>query len=364
MMADQQLSRRDCLLRGAGAVLAAGTAAVGGYWLHDPTGDAGLVDPAAGRKVLPNYFTSVDLPASSPRISVAIGERDQVESLVREAVGGLDPSLGIKRFVVAGDVVLIKPNVGFDRPPRLGATTNPEVVRALVRLCKEAGAAEVLVTDNPIETPQTCFSRSKVGPVVEEEGGTVVLPAAHRLEMLTIRDKTPDPQKGEALQRWPILYGPLARADKVIGVAPIKDHNLSQASMNLKNWYGLLGGRRNKFHQAIHHIVSDLGLMVSPTLVVGDGTRVMMTNGPTGGKSTDVKVGGMIGRPTVVASVDQVACDAWCYEHLLGRDPAGLKYLEMAEAKIQAQIEAGVKRLGRRDWRVYAQQGLIKTVTG
>jgi uncharacterized protein (DUF362 family) len=131
--------------------------------------------------------------------------------------------------------------------------------------------------------------------------------------------------------------------------------------MNLKNWYGLLGGRRNQFHQAIHHIVSDLGMMMSPTLVIADGTRVMMRNGPTGGRATDVKPGGELGRPTIVASVDPVACDAWCYQHLLGRDPATLAYLEMAQRKIGEQVAGGTKRFGQRDWQTYDRQGLITT---
>ena len=94
-------------------------------------------------------------------------------------------------------------------------------------------------------------------------------------------------------------------------------------------------------------------MMVSPTLVIGDGVRVMMRNGPTGGRISDVKPGGELGRPTVVASVDPVACDAWCYQHLLGRDPARLAYLEMAERKIGEQVAAGAKRLGQRDWQAY-----------
>ncbi len=166
-----------------------------------------------------------------------------------------------------------------------------------------------------------------------------------------------------ALGRWPIFHRPLADATKVIGVAPIKDHNLCSASMNLKNWYGLLGGRRNQFHQAIHDIVSDLGLMMSPTLVIADATRVMMRNGPTGGRISDVRDGGELGRPAVIASVDPVACDAWCYEHLLGRDPAKLAYLDLAEAKIKAQIASGAKRIAERDWRVYERQGQLVTTS-
>ena len=53
--------------------------------------------------------------------------------------------------------------------------------------------------------------------------------------------------------------------------------------MTMKNWYGLLGGRRNIFHQDINTIIAELAMMVKPTLVILDGTQIMMTNGPTGG---------------------------------------------------------------------------------
>ena len=342
-------------------MLAAGAAGAGTYLLYDPKGSAGLPDPTCSALRLKNYFAQIDFPASSPRISVATGDKEHIEQIVRAAVGGLDPAHGMQRFIAKGDVVLIKPNVGFDRAPRLGATTNPEVLRGVIRLCKEAGARRIVVADNPIESPEACFARSKIGEVSRAEGAEVVLPSRSSFATLVIRDQPPDPQKSEALGRWPIFHDPLVEATKVIGLAPIKDHNLCGASMSMKNWYGLLGGRRNQFHQAIHNIVSDLGMMISPTLIIADGTRVMMRNGPTGGRITDVVPGGEIGRPTVVASVDPVACDAWCYQHLLGRDPAQLAYLDLAYHKIQAQIAAGAKRLVEHDWQSYEAQGRIVT---
>lgn len=378
-MPDERLTRREILTRGAGAVLAAGAAAAGGYLLYDPKGDAGLPEPSDRTVRLKNYFAGIDFPASNPRISIATaGSLDPVagadaalsresllaptiERLVRAAVAGLDPKLGVGRFVSAGDVVVIKPNVGFDRPPHLGATTHPEIVRALIRLCSEAGAREILIADNPIESPAACFAKSGIGRVAEEEGARAVLPARHRFEVLALRDHDPDRSKGEALGRWPILYRPLADGTKLIGVAPIKDHNLADASMILKNWYGLLGGRRNQLHQAIHETISDLALAFSPTLVIADGTRVMMRNGPTGGRITDVQPGGELGRPAVVAAVDPVACDAWCYENLLGRDPAQLPYLDLAHQKIQVQVAAGQHRFAEHDWLVYERRGQILT---
>ena len=389
-MGVERLTRREYLTRGAGAVLAGGAAAVAGYLLYDPNGDAGLplwhrraAQEDTGRMPVPhrleNYFADVDFPASNPRISIATASSlvrespgslvresllaPTIEKLVRAAVGGLDPALGMKRFISSGDVVLIKPNVGFDRPPHLGATTHPEVLRCVIRLCLEAGARKVVITDNPIESPAACFAKSGIQKVADEEGAQVVLPAQSRFEVLTIRDREPDWRKGEALRRWPILYEPLAEATKLIGVAPIKDHNLAGGSMILKNWYGLLGGRRNQFHQAIHNIISDLALVFSPTLVIADATRVMMTNGPTGGRLSDVKPGGELGRPAIIASVDPVACDAWCYQNLLGRDPAKLPYLDLAHQKIQAQITAGHHRFGEGSWQVYQREGTIVTTS-
>ncbi|MEE8433244.1 MAG: DUF362 domain-containing protein, partial [bacterium] len=197
----------------------------------------------------------------------------------------LDALGGIGHYVRPGDVVLVKPNVAFDRSPNLGATTHPDILEALVRmLLVDARAAEVRVADNPIESPADCFAKSGIGRASEIAGGRVYLPDGNAFRML----KTPG---AELIENWWFFQRPLAGVNKVIGVAPAKDHNLCQASLGIKNWYGLLGGRRNQFHQRIHRIVSDLSIMIRPTLTIVDGTRVLMRNGPTGGDPTNVKAG-------------------------------------------------------------------------
>ena len=52
--------------------------------------------------------------------------------LTEKAIAGLG---GLKRFVSRGDVVWVKPNIGWDRTPQQAANTNPDVVATLVRLC-------------------------------------------------------------------------------------------------------------------------------------------------------------------------------------------------------------------------------------
>ncbi len=358
------IDRREFLKRGVGTLAAVGATAGAAWWLYDPTGKAGLSQPRP--ETLRNYFAAVDYPVDAPRLSIARGRPDNIDRMVRAALGGLAGETGMRRFVSRGDTVLVKPNIGFERAPRYGANTHPDVVRSIVRMCFEAGAEQVIVTDNPIEAPESCFARSGIRQAALEEGARVRVPAQVHFRPIAIRpplpDGTPhrpDPAKHEALGTWPIFWEPLRRADKVIGVPVIKDHNLCHASMGMKNWYGLLGGRRNQFHQAIHNIISDLGFMMRPTLMIADGTRVMMRNGPTGGRLDDV-------RPmnTVIASVDQLACDAWCYENLLGRDPAALRYLELAEQKFGetetgARTYARARRFGTRDWTAYQRQGKI-----
>lgn len=212
--------------------------------------------------------------------------------------------------------MLLKVNAAFAAPPSLGATSHPDLVSAAVEACLLAGAARVTVTDNPINDPAACFALTGIGAAARQAGARVVLPREAYFRPLTVKE-------ARLIRRWPVLYGPLENIDRVIGLAPVKDHHRSGASMSLKNWYGLLGGRRSIFHQDINTIIRDLGLMVRPTLVILDGTVTMMTNGPTGGSLSDLKSTG-----TLIVSTDQVAADAFGAT-LLGKTAADLPFIGM-----------------------------------
>jgi uncharacterized protein (DUF362 family) len=96
--------------------------------------------------------------------------------------------------------------------------------------------------------------------------------------------------------------------------------------MVMKNWYGLLGGRRNIFHQDIQTIIAELAHMVTPTMVVLDATTTMISNGPTGGSLADLKE-----TRTLIVGTDQVAVDAFGAT-LLGKTAADLPFIAKAEA--------------------------------
>jgi uncharacterized protein (DUF362 family) len=269
---------------------------------------------------LPNF--AGELSRTQTQLAIAHGT-----DRIRTTRAALDALGGMKRFVQKGDVVMLKPNVAFDRPPALAATTHPDSLRAVAQLVLEAGAKKVVVADNPINSPAGCFLKSGLAAVADELNLELIYP-----EQSAFTDLKMD---GEILRHWPLFHRPFEKADKVIGIAPCKDHNLCSASMTMKNWYGLLGGRRNQFHQHIHSIISDFALMIKPTLVVLDGMHVLMSNGPTGGRLSDVKEMG-----TVVAGTDMVSVDSYGYTKLLGRDLDNLEYIHKAHDR----------GLGNRDW--------------
>jgi uncharacterized protein (DUF362 family) len=268
---------------------------------------------------------SYALESSKVLPSLAIAHGTEYEKTIRAALAALG---GMERFIQKGDVVVIKPNIAFDRPPALAATTHPDTLRAVARLVLEAGARKVIVADNPINSPAGCFLKSGLTAVASELHLDLLYPEANSFASLQL--------DGEILKHWSFFNAPFKQATKVIGLAPCKDHNLCHASMTMKNWYGLLGGRRNQFHQYIHSIISDFALMMKPTLVILDGMNVLMSNGPTGGRLSDVKP-----MNTIIAGTDMVAVDACGYTRLLERDLAELTYIHQAHDR----------GLGNKNWK-------------
>jgi len=304
----ERTNRRDFLLRLLKGGLSITAACTLSYWLYDGIG------PHPGQEqeekvTLPDF----SMPSLRGKMSIVTG-LDRVKTINR----GLEALGGIETFVKQGDRVLLKVNAAFATPPIFSATTNPQLVAEIARLCYKAGASTVVVTDNPINDPASCFSLTGIEEAAQLAGAKVLLPKESYFQPTTVSN-------GVLIQNWPILWEPFQKINRVIGIAPVKDHHRSGASMTMKNWYGLLGGSRNIFHQDIHNIIKELAIMVKPTLVVLDGTTTMMTNGPTGGSLGDLKETG-----TMIVSTDQVAADAFGAS-LLGKRPAELPYIAKAE---------------------------------
>jgi len=315
-------TRREMLLRLAAGTAVLGTSGAAAVWLYD-RGNFGIDQKRGERQVRDFRISSTEPPV----LAIAKSTNDPAE-LVRRAIGALG---GMKQFISRGDIVAVKPNIGWDRMPVHAANTNPLVVAEVVKLAFEAGAKEVVVTDASCNEPNRCFQRSGIWRAAHALGATVILPSAHRFREMRLR--------GDVLDTWPV-YLPFVNADKVINVPVAKQHNLSKYTGAMKNWYGVLGGRRNRLHQNIDVSIADLATFMRPTLTVLDATRVLLRNGPQGGNIDDAK-----DMNQVIASVDQVACDAYGAT-LIGEKPDNVHYLKLA-------LE---RRIGNPDWRSLPHQ--------
>jgi uncharacterized protein (DUF362 family) len=302
-------TRREMLTRvGVAAGAIAATAAIA-RWRWDRGGFG--EHHAAGTRQVRDFRIKDD---AGP-LDMAIVRHGDPQKLLDAALAAMG---GMKRFVSRGDIVAIKPNIGWDRTPLHAANTNPQLVAAIVHACYDAGAKTVVVTDASCNDPGRCFQRSGIWNAAYAAGAEVVLPQEHRFKTMRLQ--------GDVLDEWPV-YTPLVHADKVINVPVAKHHNLAKFTAAMKNWYGVLGGRRNRLHQNIDVSIADLATFMRPTLTIVDAVRVLMRNGPQGGNLDDAKQ-----MDTLVASIDQVAADAWACT-LIGQKPENLAYLKMADER-------------------------------
>jgi uncharacterized protein (DUF362 family) len=300
------LTRRDALLKllrvaGAGA----GTAGLAAWLNHRSS------RPEVPLALAAKHGHTVAADASLPEMAIIQGE--DAAQLARQAVEELG---GMRRFISRGDVVLVKPNIGWDRTPEQAANTNPDVVAEIVRQSLNAGAKRVIVTDVSCNEARRCFQRSGIAEAAQKAGAELILPEPSRFKEVDLQ--------GDVLRAWQV-FDPFLNADKIINIPIAKHHALTGTTLGMKNWYGILGGQRNQLHQKIHESLVDLADFIRPTLTIVDSYRILLRNGPTGGNLDDVLL-----KKTVLASTDPVAVDAYVAKAYWNLELDALPYLKMA----------------------------------
>ncbi len=294
------------LLRVGGVAAGAAGAA---YWLSEHS-----FRPVAGGAEQARRDHRMAANPQLPRLVVVQG--GEPRALVQRALQDLG---GMSRFVGHQDVVVIKPNIAWDRTPEQAANTNPDVVAEVVRQCWQAGAKRVIVTDVSCNEARRCFHRSGIQAAASAEGAEVVLPDPDLFREVDMG--------GVVLKTWPV-FTPFLEADKIINLPIAKHHELTGATLGMKNWYGILGGERNRLHQQIHQSLVDLASFMLPTLTMMDCYRILLRNGPTGGNLEDVAT-----KKAMVAGTDPVALDAYVAKAYWNLSPEHMPYLNMAAAR-------------------------------
>lgn len=245
----------------------------------------------------------------------------------------LDAIGGIRRFVKAGEKVLLKPNVAFAKGPEYAVNTNPVLVGEMVRQCLAAGASEVMVSDYGAQNPLRAYTKSGILEATEQNGGKML--------WLTDDDFVEDDLKGQFITTWPVLKY-VFEVDRLINMPIAKHHGLVWGTASMKNFFGAIGGKRDLLHDRLNQAIVDLASYFRPTLTVIDATRVLTRSGPAGGSLEDVKV-----CDSVICTTDQVAGDARACE-FLGMTADEIGHVAMAARQGLGEIDyrkAGYKEI-------------------
>ena len=109
------------------------------------------------------------VPSGDPVLVIA--RNGEPAAMVDAAITALG---GMGRFVPSGSKVLVKPNIGWDRGPELGANTNPAVVGRVVELVLAAGASKVTVMDRTCNDARRSYKNSGIEAAASAAGARVV----------------------------------------------------------------------------------------------------------------------------------------------------------------------------------------------
>ena len=284
----------------------------------------GLAARAGRLLVMPQELWAM-APLEAPQPVLAKAQGTDYAHLVVDAIQGLG---GMKKFVNPGETVVVKPNMAWDRPPEMGANAHPLVVRQVVELCLEAGAKQVKVLDNTCHDARKTYVTSGIKAAVEGIGdkrAVVEFVDERRFVEMKV-------EKAKALKKW-YFYKDILEADRFINIPVAKHHSESRLTMCLKNMMGAIGGWRGRIHVGLAQNIADMNLLLRPDLHVLDATRIMLKNGPSGGRLEDVEV-----RNLLFAGTDPVALDSYGTT-LFGLKPADIGHITKAHEAGRGEMD-------------------------
>ena len=225
---------------------------------------------------------------------------DKVFDSVKRAVDLLG---GIETVVKPGKKILVKPNLLSARLPEEAVDTHPEVVRAVVRLVRNAGAIP-LVGDSPGgygANIEEIFDKSGMRKMAKEESVELV-----------------------KFTKSKFVHGiPFTRyvfdCDSIISVPKLKTHGITVLTAAIKNMYGtVVGLYKAECHskapkeEDFAKIVAKVYSIAKPHMTILDGITAMEGDGPSGGKPRNLGL--------IMAGTDGVAMDT-CAARIIGLEP-------------------------------------------
>ncbi len=294
----------------------------------------GLLWLVGENRMLKAAFAKADESNGRPKKSIqtaydlVVAEGPDPAQNTRRAIEALG---GMKLFVKKGDVVVVKPNMAWDRNPEQAGNTNPQVVAALVEMAYQAGAKRVNVFDVPCNVDQRVYKNSGIQKAAEAAGAKVYF-ADHWNVVKAKFDYS------SSMNDWPILRDAV-KCDVFINVPILKHHALTGLTLSMKNLMGVCSGMRGVMHMGIAARLVDMTDYINPELTVIDATRVLLRNGPSGGDLADVQK-----MDKIIAATDPVLADSYAAK-LMNKDPLSISYIREAADRKFGSVDLANARI-------------------
>jgi len=238
----------------------------------------------------------------------------EVFDLVKKSIDLLG---GIEEFVKKGDRVALKPNILTGRVERHGVTTDPRIVEAMIRLCRDAKASEIMVVEGAEYASETneAFVNSGIKAVIDKHGAKMV--DVDNSELIKLR--VPEPLLLKQLE----VSKDFVEADVRINIPVMKTHDQLDVTLGVKNLKGIIPKRsKTMFHRlGVVKGILDLNKTVAVDLTVLDAIVAMEGLGPALGPKVELN--------TVIASGDIYALDRIA-SRIMGFQESELDYLVQA----------------------------------
>ena len=216
-----------------------------------------------------------------------------IATRVKRAVDAIG---GFKNIIKKGDSVLLKPNYVFPKPPP--CTTALDFLLAVIEQCYTAGASDVVVGESAAYWVNTEKTMRKLGVIkpIEQAGARIVYFDQEKWIKVKLNSKV---IKDTYFPEEAFTH------DKIIFLPCMKTHRLARFSLSLKLAYGFLSIRYRTAQLHFMNLqkkVADVNKAIHPDLVIMDGRKCFVTEGPSEGKVKNANV--------LLASGDRVAIDA------------------------------------------------------
>lgn len=212
--------------------------------------------------------------------------RDRVYKAVTASINLLG---GIEKYIQPGMKVLLKTNLLMKKRPEEAATTHPEVVAALARLIKEAGAKPI-IGDSPGGLYNTAALKG-----VYKACGMEEVSKRDKIELnYNVETEDVSHPDGNILKRLKVIKL-ISQVDAIISVCKLKTHGLTLYTGAVKNLFGVIPGTakaeyhlRMKEMQDFSEMLVDISTYVKPTLSLMDAIVGMEGDGPSAGEPRQI----------------------------------------------------------------------------